>query len=225
MIRLENIHKVFESASVKTVSLQNICLDIKKGEFVSIMGPSGSGKTTLLNIIGLLDAPTEGRMLLDDVDVYKLTESERTQMRRHHLGFVFQAFNLIDELTVFQNVELPLKLQGVPLIERRVKVRDMLRRLGISHRADMYPMELSGGQQQRTAIARAVIGNPKLILADEPTGNLDSSQGQEVMNLLTELHDTMDTTIVMVTHNHRDAAYADRTIELLDGRITALSEN
>lgn len=215
MIQLENVTKSFPH----TVSLRDVCLDIPDGEFLCIMGPSGSGKTTLLNIVGLLDAPTEGRCLMDGVDMYALSESQRVTMRRRHLGFVFQSFNLIDELTVWENVELPLKLLGYSRAERRPRVEELLRRLGISHRMLMYPAELSGGQQQRVALARAVVSRPRLILADEPTGNLDSKQGQEVMRLLTDLHHDLRCTIVMVTHNHRDAAYAERVVELLDGRI------
>lgn len=215
MIQLENVTKSFPH----TVSLRDVCLDIPDGEFLCIMGPSGSGKTTLLNIVGLLDVPTEGRCLMDGVDMYALSESQRTTMRRRHLGFVFQSFNLIDELTVWENVELPLKLLGYSRAERRPRVEELLRRLGISHRMLMYPAELSGGQQQRVALARAVVSRPRLILADEPTGNLDSKQGQEVMRLLTDLHHDLRCTIVMVTHNHRDAAYAERVVELLDGRI------
>ena len=215
MIQLENVTKSFPH----TVSLRDVCLDIPDGEFLCIMGPSGSGKTTLLNIVGLLDAPTEGRCLMDGVDMYALSESQRTTMRRRHLGFVFQSFNLIDELTVWENVELPLKLLGYSRAERKPRVEELLRRLGISHRMLMYPAELSGGQQQRVALARAVVSRPRLILADEPTGNLDSKQGQEVMRLLTDLHHDLRCTIVMVTHNHRDAAYAERGVELLDGRI------
>ena len=215
MIQLENVTKSFPH----TVSLRDVCLDIPDGEFLCIMGPSGSGKTTLLNIVGLLDAPTEGRCLMDGVDMYALSESQRVTMRRRHLGFVFQSFNLIDELTVWENVELPLKLLGYSRAERKPRVEELLRRLGISHRMLMYPAELSGGQQQRVALARAVVSRPRLILADEPTGNLDSKQGQEVMQLLTDLHHDLRCTIVMVTHNHRDAAYAERVVELWDGRI------
>lgn len=215
MITLENISKSFPT----TVCLRNVNLTVDDGEFLCIMGPSGSGKTTLLNIIGALETPTEGRCIIDNTDIYAMTDGARTRYRRERLGFIFQAFNLIDEMTVFQNVELPLKLQGYPANERRTKVKNILARLAISHRAQMYPNQLSGGQQQRVAIARAVIAAPKLILADEPTGNLDSGQGSEVMNLLSELHRELGTTIVMVTHSRRDADYADRTVELLDGRI------
>ena len=227
MITLENISKDFPT----TACLRNVNLTVEDGEFLCIMGPSGSGKTTLLNIVGALEPPTEGRCIINGTDIYAMTDGERTKYRREHLGFVFQSFNLIDEMTVFENVELPLKLKGLPANERRSRVKDMLARLGISHRAKMYPNELSGGQQQRVSIARAVIGfyspastqkegrGGALILADEPTGNLDSKQGNEVMQLLSELHKEIGATIVMVTHNHRDADYADRIVELFDGRV------
>lgn len=227
MITLENISKDFPT----TACLRNVNLTVEDGEFLCIMGPSGSGKTTLLNIVGALEPPTEGRCIINGTDIYAMTDGERTKYRREHLGFVFQSFNLMDEMTVFENVELPLKLKGLPANERRSRVKDMLARLGISHRAKMYPNELSGGQQQRVSIARAVIGfyspantqkegrGGALILADEPTGNLDSKQGNEVMQLLSELHKEIGATIVMVTHNHRDADYADRIVELFDGRV------
>ena len=218
MIHIENLTKTYSSKTYKTIPLQDICLDIKQGEFVAIMGPSGSGKTTLLNIIGLLDTFDEGIYTLCDNDVSLMNDLERTFFRRKKLGFIFQSFNLIDELTVFENVELPLKLLNYPYNERHDMVNDMLRRMEVSHRATNYPNELSGGQQQRVAFARAVIGKPTLILADEPTGNLDSKNGLEVMQMLSNLH-TEGTTIVMVTHNQRDAAFADRTINLFDGRI------
>lgn len=217
MIKLQNISKSFPN----TDCLRNINLEVADGEFVCIMGPSGSGKTTLLNIIGLLDAPNEGNCMIDGKDVYKLTDKERTIYRREHLGFIFQAYNLIDEMTIGENVELPLKLLGMPRNLYKSKTRDILRELGISHRLNMYPAEISGGQQQRAAIARAVIAHPKLILADEPTGNLDSKQGQEVMELLCKLHKQLGITIIMVTHNRRDADYADRIVELFDGRIVS----
>jgi putative ABC transport system ATP-binding protein len=218
MIHIENLTKKYSSKTYKIIPLQDICLDIKQGEFVAIMGPSGSGKTTLLNIIGLLDTFDEGIYTLCDNDVSLMNDLERTFFRRKKLGFIFQSFNLIDELTVFENVELPLKLLNYPYNERHDMVNDMLRRMEVSHRATNYPNELSGGQQQRVAFARAVIGKPTLILADEPTGNLDSKNGLEVMQMLSNLH-TEGTTIVMVTHNQRDAAFADRTINLFDGRI------
>ena len=218
MIQLENIQKVFRTEEVETVALGGVSLDVKKGEFVAIMGPSGCGKSTLLNILGLLDNPTSGRYLLDGEDVGSLKESQRTKVRKGKIGFVFQSFNLIDELNVEENIELPLKYIGVPQKERRERVVEILRRLELSHRAKHYPQQLSGGQQQRVAIARAVVMNPKLILADEPTGNLDSKNGLEVMQLLTQLNQE-GTTVLMVTHSERDAGYAQRVINLLDGQV------
>lgn len=218
MIQLENIKKVFRTEEVETVALAGITMKVEEGEFVAIMGPSGCGKSTLLNILGLLDNPTEGTYNLAGTEVGSLKESERTMVRKGQIGFVFQSFNLIDELNVEQNVELPLKYLGVPKKERQERVLEMLRRMGISHRSKHYPNQLSGGQQQRVAIARAVVTKPKLILADEPTGNLDSKNGFEVMELLKQLNDE-GTTIVMVTHSQRDAAVAERTINLLDGHI------
>ena len=218
MIKLDNIRKVFHSKTSETVSLQDICLEVKQGEFVAIMGPSGSGKTTLLNILGLIDRPTEGKYILDGEDTEKMTDYQMTIFRRKRLGFIFQAFNLIDELTVYENVELPLKLLNYPANERQILVMEALRRMEVSHRAENYPNELSGGQQQRVAFARAIISKPKLILADEPTGNLDSKNGLEAMQIISDLHKE-GATIVMVTHNQRDAAYADRVINLFDGRV------
>ena len=218
MIQLENIKKVFRTEEVETIALAGITMKVEEGEFVAIMGPSGCGKSTLLNILGLLDNPTEGTYNLAGTEVGSLKESERTMVRKGQIGFVFQSFNLIDELNVEQNVELPLKYLGVPKKERQERVVEMLRRMGISHRAKHYPNQLSGGQQQRVAIARAVVIKPKLILADEPTGNLDSKNGFEVMELLKQLN-SEGTTIVMVTHSQRDAAVAERTINLLDGHI------
>ena len=218
MIQLENIKKVFRTEEVETIALAGITMKVEEGEFVAIMGPSGCGKSTLLNILGLLDNPTEGTYNLAGTEVGSLKESERTMVRKGQIGFVFQSFNLIDELNVEQNVELPLKYLGVPKKERQKRVVEMLRRMGISHRAKHYPNQLSGGQQQRVAIARAVVTKPKLILADEPTGNLDSKNGYEVMELLRQLNEE-GTTIVMVTHSQRDAAIASRTINLLDGRV------
>ena len=218
MIQLENIKKVFRTEEVETIALAGITLKVEEGEFVAIMGPSGCGKSTLLNILGLLDNPTEGTYNLAGTEVGSLKEGERTRVRKGQIGFVFQSFNLIDELNVEQNVELPLKYLGVPKKERQERVVEMLRRMGISHRAKHYPNQLSGGQQQRVAIARAVVTKPKLILADEPTGNLDSKNGYEVMELLRQLNEE-GTTIVMVTHSQRDAAIASRTINLLDGRV------
>lgn len=218
MIQLENIKKVFRTEEVETIALAGITLKVEEGEFVAIMGPSGCGKSTLLNILGLLDNPTEGTYNLGGTEVGSLKEGERTMVRKGQIGFVFQSFNLIDELNVEQNVELPLKYLGVPKKERQKRVVEMLRRMGISHRSKHYPNQLSGGQQQRVAIARAVVTKPKLILADEPTGNLDSKNGYEVMELLKQLNDE-GTTIVMVTHSQRDASVAERTINLLDGRV------
>ena len=218
MIQLENIKKVFRTEEVETIALAGITLKVEEGEFVAIMGPSGCGKSTLLNILGLLDNPTEGTYNLVGTEVGSLKEGERTMVRKGQIGFVFQSFNLIDELNVEQNVELPLKYLGVPKKERQERVVEMLRRMGISHRSKHYPNQLSGGQQQRVAIARAVVTTPKLILADEPTGNLDSKNGFEVMKLLKQLN-SEGTTIVMVTHSQRDAAVAERTINLLDGHI------
>ena len=218
MIQLENIKKVFRTEEVETIALAGITMRVEEGEFVAIMGPSGCGKSTLLNILGLLDNPTEGTYNWAGTEVGSLKESERTMVRKGQIGFVFQSFNLIDELNVEQNVELPLKYLGVPKKERQERVVEMLRRMGISHRAKHYPNQLSGGQQQRVAIARAVVTKPKLILADEPTGNLDSKNGFEVMELLKQLN-SEGTTIVMVTHSQRDAAIAERTINLLDGHI------
>ena len=221
MIKLENIQKVFRTEEVETVALGGVSLEVKKGEFVAIMGPSGCGKSTLLNILGLLDNPTSGQYWLDGEDVAQLKESQRTRVRKGQIGFVFQSFNLIDlidELNVEENVELPLTYLGVPKKERRARVEEVLRRMAISHRAHHFPQQLSGGQQQRVAIARAVVMNPKLILADEPTGNLDSKNGLEVMQLLTQLNQE-GTTVLMVTHSERDAGYAQRIINLLDGQV------
>lgn len=218
MIQLENIKKVFRTEEVETWALRNVDLQVKEGEFVAVMGPSGCGKSTLLNILGLLDNPTEGTYLLDGRDVSQLRENERIDLRKGVIGFVFQSFNLIDELNVYENIELPLLYMGVPAKERRHRVEAVMDRMAISHRRKHFPCQLSGGQQQRVAIARAVLANPKLILADEPTGNLDSKNGKEVMNLLSELH-REGTTIVMVTHSQHDASYADRIVRLYDGEI------
>lgn len=218
MIKLDNIKKVFQTEDVETWALRNISLEVKEGEFVAIMGPSGCGKSTLLNIIGLLNNPSGGSYLLDGRDVSTLKESERTLIRRGMIGFVFQSFNLIDELNVAENIELPLLYMGVSSKERRKRSGDVMERVGMSHRAKHFPSQLSGGQQQRTAIARAILPRPKLVLADEPTGNLDSKSGKEVMDLLSELHKE-DTTIVMVTHSLHDANYADRVINMFDGEI------
>ena len=219
MIKLENIQKVFRTEEVETVALGGVSLEVQKGEFVAVMGPSGCGKSTLLNILGLLDNPTAGSYWLDGEEVGALKEGQRTQVRKGQIGFVFQSFNLIDELNVEENVELPLIYLGVPKKERRARVEEVLRRMAISHRAHHFPQQLSGGQQQRVAIARAVVMNPKLILADEPTGTLDSKNGLEVMHLLTELNSQQGTTVVMVTHSERDARFAQRIVSMLDGQI------
>ena len=218
MIKIENIKKVFRTEDVETWALREVSLEVKVGEFVAIMGPSGCGKSTLLNILGLLSSPTEGTYMLDGKDVSTLSESDRIKLRKGALGFVFQSFNLIDELNVSENIELPLLYMGVSAKERKEAVKAVIDRVAMGHRAKHFPAQLSGGQQQRVAIARAVISNPKLILADEPTGNLDSKNGREVMELLKELH-REGTTIVMVTHSQRDASYADRIINLFDGQI------
>ena len=218
MIKTENLQKVFRTDEVETWALNNVSIEVKEGEFVAIMGPSGCGKSTLLNILGLLDNPTGGKYYLNGVEVGSYTESQRTSLRKGVIGFVFQSFNLIDELNVYENIELPLLYLGVPSAERKRKVEAAMERMGITHRAKHFPQQLSGGQQQRVAIARAVVSGPKLILADEPTGNLDSKNGREVMELLTELHKE-GTTIVMVTHSQHDAGFADRVINLFDGQV------
>lgn len=218
MIKTEKLSKVFRTEEVETHALKDVSLEIKEGEFVAVMGPSGCGKSTLLNIIGLLDNLTTGKYYLNGTDVSKFTESERTKLRKGVIGFVFQSFNLIDELNVYENIELPLLYMGIPGGERKKKVNEAMNRMGITHRAKHFPQQLSGGQQQRVAIARAVVANPKLILADEPTGNLDSRNGKEVMDLLTELNNE-GTTIVMVTHSQHDAGFAQRIINLFDGQI------
>ncbi len=216
--------KKFRTTEVETIALQNVSLDVNDGEFVAIMGPSGCGKSTLLNIIGLLDNPTSGDYYLDNQEVGHLKERERTNVRKGKIGFVFQSFNLIDELNVYENIELPLTYMKISAEERKQKVLEIMRCMSISHRAKHYPQQLSGGQQQRVAIARAVVSGPKLILADEPTGNLDSKNGKEVMALLTQLN-REGTTIVMVTHSQHDAGYAQRIINLFDGEIVETVEN
>ena len=218
MIKIENLTKVFRTENVETTGLNGVSMEIKEGEFVAIMGPSGCGKSTLLNILGLLDNPDSGNYYLDGEEVGHLKESARTRYRKGRIGFVFQSFNLIDELTVEENIDLQLKYLKVPKAERKQRVLDILRKVNLSQRATHYPQQLSGGQQQRVAIARAVVGKPKLILADEPTGNLDSKNGLEVMELLSQLN-AEGTTIVMVTHSQHDAAYAHRTVNLYDGEI------
>lgn len=218
MIKVTNLSKVFRTEEIETTALNEVSFEIKEGEFVAIMGPSGCGKSTLLNILGLLDNPTGGSYELLGQEVANLKERERTKFRKGNLGFVFQSFNLIDELNVFENVELPLKYLNIGTAERKQRVTEILKRMNISHRSHHFPQQLSGGQQQRVAIARAVVSNPKLVLADEPTGNLDSKNGKEVMDLLTELN-SEGTTIVMVTHSQKDASVAQRIINLFDGRI------
>jgi ABC-type antimicrobial peptide transport system, ATPase component len=218
MIKIENLSKFFRTEEVQTIALNKISLEIKDGEYVAVMGPSGCGKSTLLNILGLLDNPSEGNYYLGETEVGHLKERERTQVRKGNIGFVFQSFNLIDELNVFENVELPLTYLNIKSSERKDRVNAILRRMSIGHRAKHFPQQLSGGQQQRVAIARAVISNPKLILADEPTGNLDSKNGLEVIQLLTELNKE-GTTIIMVTHSQHDAGFADRIVNLFDGHI------
>ncbi len=218
MIKSVGLNKVFQTDEVETTALMDVSLSIGEGEFVAIMGPSGCGKSTLLNILGMLDSPTNGEYWFLDRNVSSLKEKERAKLRKENLGFVFQNFNLIDELTVFENVELPLVYLGVTAKERVRRVNEVLDRMNISHRSKHYPLQLSGGQQQRVAVARAVVSQPKLILADEPTGNLDSAHGEEVMELLDKLNKE-GTTIVMVTHSQRDASYAQRVVRLFDGQI------
>ena len=218
MIRTENLMRIFRTEEIETIALNGVNINVKDGEFIAIMGPSGCGKSTLLNILGLLDTPTEGKYWLGDEEVGHLKERERTAYRKGRIGFVFQNFNLIDELTVEENIDLQLKYLGIGKAERKERVLDILRKVKLSHRAKHYPHQLSGGQQQRVAIARAVVGKPSIILADEPTGNLDSKNGMEVMQLLSELNEE-GTTIVMVTHSKHDATYASRIINLFDGQV------
>lgn len=218
MIKINNLEKIYRTEEIETVALNKISFEINKGEFVAIMGPSGCGKSTLLNIIGLLDDLDGGSFMFNETEVSKFNERKRAEMRKHNIGFVFQSFNLIDELTVFENVELPLIYTGVASAERKRMVDEVLDKIQIAHRRNHYPQQLSGGQQQRVAVARAVVNKPKLILADEPTGNLDSRNGNEVMQLLTDLNE-QGTTIVMVTHSEHDARYTHRVINMLDGQI------
>jgi len=217
MIKITDLEKYYATEEVRTVALNKLSFNVQQGEFVAIMGPSGCGKSTLLNILGLLDDPDGGSFLFDGVEVANYNESKRSQLRKHNIGFVFQSFNLIDELTVYENVELPLIYTKVPPSERKARVEEVLEKMQIMHRRKHFPQQLSGGQQQRVAVARAVINNPKIILADEPTGNLDSSNGNEVMDLLTELN-AAGTTIIMVTHSEHDAKYSHRIIRMLDGQ-------
>ena len=218
LIQLQGIKKVFYTDEVETHALSDVHLEIKKGEYVAISGPSGCGKTTLLSILGLLDTPSEGQYVLDDRAVANLSAAERARVRNRQIGFIFQAFNLIGDLTVYENVELPLTYRGLSAAERKQRVQQALEKVGMSHRIKHYPAQLSGGQQQRVAVARAVAGDPAILLADEPTGNLDSSNGEAVMELLRELHRS-GATICMVTHDPRYAAHADRSIDLFDGRV------
>jgi putative ABC transport system ATP-binding protein len=218
MIKTSDLTKVFRTEEVETTALDKVNLHVKEGEYLAVMGPSGCGKSTLLNILGLLDNPSSGSYIFNGTEVANLKERDRTVFRKGNIGFVFQSFNLIDELNVYENVELPLIYLKMKTSERKKRVEDVLERMKISHRAKHFPQQLSGGQQQRVAIARAVVANPKLILADEPTGNLDSKNGIEVINLLTELNKE-GTTIIMVTHNDRDAGYAHRIVNLFDGQV------
>ena len=224
MIKIENLSKTFRTEEVETTALNQVSLHVKEGEFVAIMGPSGCGKSTLLNIIGLLDNPSEGNYYFNGQEVGHLKEKQSTQVRKGNIGFIFQSFNLIDELNVYENVELPLVYLKKKSSEKKKLITDILNRMNISHRAKHFPQQLSGGQQQRVAIARAIVAAPKLILADEPTGNLDSKNGSEVMNLLTELNQE-GTTIIMVTHSQHDASYAHRVINLFDGQILTETKN
>ena len=220
VIELQNIKRNFQVGDETVHALRGVSFTIREGEFVTIMGTSGSGKSTLLNTLGCLDTPTSGEYLLDGIAVRTMSKPQRAILRNRKIGFVFQSFNLIDELNVFENVELPLTYLGLRAAERKQRVNDILKRMAISHRSQHFPQQLSGGQQQRVAIARAVVSNPKLILADEPTGNLDSKNGKEVMDLLKELNKE-GTTIVMVTHSQHDAGFADRVINLFDGQVVA----
>ena len=218
MIKLTNLNRVFRTQDVETTALNDINLTVEQGEFVAIMGPSGCGKSTLLSILGMLDSPSSGNFDFDGTDIAGYSEKQLSQLRKASIGFVFQSFNLIDELTVFENVELPLQYQNISKNERKQRVEAILKRVAIDHRADHLPQQLSGGQQQRVAVARALVINPKLVLADEPTGNLDSKNGEEVMTMLRELN-REGTTVIMVTHSEKEGAYADRLVRLLDGQI------
>jgi putative ABC transport system ATP-binding protein len=220
MIKTNDLTKIFRTEEVETTALNKVTLHVKEGEYVAVMGPSGCGKSTLLNILGLLDNPSSGSYIFNGTEVANLKERDRTIFRKGNIGFVFQSFNLIDELNVYENVELPLIYLKMKTSERKKRVEDVLERMKIGHRAKHFPQQLSGGQQQRVAIARAVVANPKLILADEPTGNLDSKNGIEVINLLTELNKE-GTTIIMVTHSDRDASYAHRIVNLFDGQVVS----
>ncbi len=222
MIKTEKLSKIFRTDEIETTALDEVSFEVKQGEFVAIMGPSGCGKSTLLNILGLLDNPSEGSYTFNEKEVATLNERQRAKLRKNNIGFVFQSFNLIDELNVRENVELPLIYLGMPASQRKKRVEEVLEKMQILHRKKHFPMQLSGGQQQRVAVARAVVANPNLILADEPTGNLDSANGEEVMNLLETLNGE-GTTIIIVTHSQRDAEYAQRIVRLFDGQI--ITEN
>ncbi len=224
MIKIEKLERIFRTEEVETMALEAINLEVKKGEFVSIMGPSGCGKSSLLNIIGLLDSATSGSYKLLNQEMVGLSESQRSKARKENIGFIFQNFNLIDELSVYDNIELPLIYTKVPSSERKKRVHNMAERLGIVHRLKHFPQQLSGGQQQRVAVGRALINEPKIVLADEPTGNLDSKNGNEVMELLTDLHE-QGATIIMVTHSQQDASYSDRTVLMKDGMILSEKSN
>ena len=217
MIKIKDLEKYYSTEELQTIALNKLTFDVKEGEFVAIMGPSGCGKSTLLNILGMLDDADGGSFVFNDTEVIKFSERKRANIRKHNIGFVFQSFNLIDQLTVFENVELPLIYTGMKKSDRKKKVEEVLEKMQIMHRRKHFPQQLSGGQQQRVAVARAVVNNPKLILADEPTGNLDSSNGNEVMDLLTELND-QGATIIMVTHSEHDAKFSHRIIRMLDGQ-------
>jgi len=222
MIVTEGLIKVFRAEGVETVALKNVSFEVDKGDFIAVMGPSGCGKTTLLNILGFIDNPNAGKYQFFDQEVTTLTEKQKTNLRKNNIGFVFQNFNLIDELTVHENIELPLIYLGWKKQRRKERVAEVIEKMNISHRKNLFPVQLSGGQQQRVAVARAVVANPALILADEPTGNLDSMHGEEVMNMLNDLNKE-GTTIIMVTHSQRDASYSRRTVHLFDGQI--INEN
>ncbi|NUY80623.1 ABC transporter ATP-binding protein [Flavobacterium sp. MAH-1] len=224
MITINNLSKVFRTEDVQTTALNGISLTINQGDFLSIMGPSGCGKSTLLNIVGLLDSPSGGSYMLLDKEMVGLKEKDRAEVRKHNIGFIFQNFNLIDELSVFDNIELPLIYNKVPSSDRRKKVEEIAEKLGIAHRLKHFPQQLSGGQQQRVAVARALVTDPKIILADEPTGNLDSKNGNEVMELLTDLH-AKGATILMVTHSDYDASFSQRTIHMKDGVVFSEKNN
>lgn len=223
MIRLNNIDKIFRTEAIETKALGNISLEIKQGEFVAIMGPSGCGKSTLLNILGMLDNPDQGDYFFNGDNIARHSESKLSELRKHNIGFIFQSFNLIDELSVFDNIELALLYHKIPAAERRARVQAVIEKMEIAHRAQHMPNQLSGGQQQRVAVARALVANPKLILADEPTGNLDSVHGQDVMRLLKTLNQE-GATVVIVTHSNDHASYAQRRINLFDGKIVAQSQ-